>query len=45
MIDILKGTFLRCMATFLIWFAMSMGIGMAILLTIKVMLFLLKVIY
>ncbi len=34
-IDTLRQTFLRCLATFLIWFSIVMAIGTGIIFTIK----------
>jgi hypothetical protein len=34
-IDILRQTFLKCLATFLVWFSIILAIGIGILVTLK----------
>lgn len=36
-IDTLRKTLLRCLATFLIWFSVASGIGMGILVSLKLL--------
>lgn len=36
-LDIIRKTILRCLATFLIWFSIISGVGLAILITLKSM--------